>query len=245
MREANRVGRRWVAALQPLIVVAVVISTTRGADDPQDARLKPLRTLNDAYHPSGAPHDPRSLGCGIAAHPRAGARRLRALADAGEAPLDPVIHGKVERDGYTVEKVTSRAAPGTTSPAACIGRQSAGQSARESSARTGTGPTAGSTSRRRGREGADRDRRRRVPVGCPFPLQARMVQLARMGCVVFHYDMVGYADSTADRPPRGASTTSQAELLAPEQARPADVELHPRPRLSDVAAGRGRRRGSA
>jgi hypothetical protein len=31
--------------------------------------------------------------------------------------------------------------------------------------------------------------------GARYPLQARMVQLARMGCVVFHYDMVGMADS--------------------------------------------------
>ena len=35
----------------------------------------------------------------------------------------------------------------------------------------------------------------RFEVGGRYPLQARCVQLARMGCVVFHYDMVGYADS--------------------------------------------------
>jgi dienelactone hydrolase len=35
----------------------------------------------------------------------------------------------------------------------------------------------------------------RFEEGGRSPLQARSVQLARMGCVVFHYDMIGYADS--------------------------------------------------
>ncbi len=35
----------------------------------------------------------------------------------------------------------------------------------------------------------------KFPDGGRSVLQARCVQLARMGCVVFHYDMIGYADS--------------------------------------------------
>jgi dienelactone hydrolase len=34
------------------------------------------------------------------------------------------------------------------------------------------------------------------PSNARSPLQAHCVHLARMGCIVFHYDMVGYADST-------------------------------------------------
>src|SRR5439155_13182418 len=47
--------------------------------------------------------------------------------------------------------------------------------------------------------------------GARYPLQARCAQLARMGCVVFHYDMVGNADSQPI-PHRQGFTDAEAEL---------------------------------
>lgn len=113
------------------------------------------------------------------------------------AALNAVMHGRVERDDYTVEKVYFESLPG---------HFVTGNLYRPKSGNRKPGPAVlcpyghwpggrfNRTShgnfvaqRKKGQERYD-------PAGC-YPLQARCVHLARMGCVVFMYDMVGYADS--------------------------------------------------
>jgi dienelactone hydrolase len=130
----------------------------------------------------------------------------------GKTPLHPVVHGKIERDGYTVEKVFFASLPG---------HYVSGNLYRP---RGGSGPNACvlcphghwlngrfydaglATAKEQIRQGAEK-----TMEGARYPLQARCAQLARMGCVVFHYDMVGVADSTAI-PHRTGFTDAPAEL---------------------------------
>ena len=92
-----------------------------------------------------------------------------------KTPLNAQVFGKVDRDGYTIEKVTLETMPGMF--------------------------LGGNLYRPAGNC-------RRVPVVlCPHghwevgrvhpDVQARCVRLAKLGCVVFLYDMVGYNDSKA------------------------------------------------
>lgn len=113
-----------------------------------------------------------------------------------KTPLNAVIHGRIERDDYTVEKVYFESLPGhfvcgnlylpKNKPAKMPGIICP----------HGHWPNGrfmhadDETVKKEIASGAEK-----FENGARSPLQARCVQLARMGCAVFFYDMLGYADS--------------------------------------------------
>ncbi len=110
-------------------------------------------------------------------------------------PLNPVIHGKVERDDYTVERVILQTGDGLY----CTGSLY-----RPKTKSAGKSPAVlcphGHWQNGRFYEHTEAlfkqeldSKAESLPCG-RYPLQARCVQLARMGCIVFLYDMLGYAD---------------------------------------------------
>jgi dienelactone hydrolase len=113
-----------------------------------------------------------------------------------KTPLQPVIHGKIERDTYTIEKVFFASYPGHyVSGSLYRPKGKAGM-------RAGVLCPHGHWQDGRFYQASDKVVQEQIqqgaektPEGARYPLQARCAQLARMGCVVFHYDMVGNADS--------------------------------------------------
>jgi dienelactone hydrolase len=199
-------------ALTALVLGAEAAPPSATAGDPlrvyaegeqlRDGRLGSLRTLN-AQFPFTSVSTPEEWA------ERAEALRRRIRVATGlwpmptRAPLRAVVHGRVDRPEYTVEKVYFESLPGhfvtgnLYRPEGPPGRRCAvlsphGHTGSDATRRDGgrvhdVGPEAV-----RGEIAAGAER---FEVGGRYPLQARGVQLARMGCVVFQYDMVGYADS--------------------------------------------------
>ncbi len=169
----------------------VMAGTSRSAD----WRQEPLKDLNGDF--SFVPPASREVW-----ETRAERLRLQVKVALGlhplpeRTPLKVVRHGRRELDGYAVEKVFFEAMPGffvTGSlylPLGMPGPQPGvlsphghwpdGRFMRASDAEVARELASGGE-----REGG----------AARSPLQARNVHLARMGCVVFHYDMIGYADS--------------------------------------------------
>jgi dienelactone hydrolase len=184
---------------------------------PDDSRLGKAKTLND-YFPFSPP-DSRE-----AWEKRRQEVREQVLVATGlwplpeKTPLDVVIHGKIDRDDYTIEKVFFESYPG---------HYVSGNLYRPKG-RSGKLPAIlsphGHWANGRFYEAPEKEvaAQMKPPAsggppaettveGARYPLQARCAQLARMGCVVFHYDMVGNADSQPIAHRQGF-TDAQAEL---------------------------------
>lgn len=163
---------------------------------PADKRLQLLKDL-DGYFPFAVPASKAEW------EPRAERVRRQILVSQGlwplptKTPLKPVIHGKVEKDDYTVEKVYFESMPGFFVTGSLFRPKN-----RPGKSPGVLCPHGHWASGRFHDAGADRTKQEiaqgaeKFEDGGRSPLQARCVHLARMGCVVFHYDMLGYADST-------------------------------------------------
>lgn len=111
-------------------------------------------------------------------------------------PIDATVHGNVDRKEYTVERVYFESSPGLYvtgslyKPKKIEGKAPAilcPHGHWQNGRFFDHGEKVVQDEIKKGAE--------KYPVGGRYPLQARCMQLARMGCIVFHYDMLGYADS--------------------------------------------------
>ncbi len=169
---------------------------------PNDARLAAPVTLHD-YHPfrpvaSKGEWETRQrdirdrvqIACGLWPMPT-------------KTPLNPVVHGAVEGDGFSVERIIIESFPGhfvtgslfrPTGESLAIGEKDGKRPAvlcPHGHWNNGRFYDAGEAQAlAQIAQGAER-----FLTAAHNPIIARCVQLARMGCVVFAYDMIGYADS--------------------------------------------------
>ncbi len=164
------------------------------AEEPEPTR--PLRELNKSYFPF-TPVKNRTAW--KARHEEI---QRRVLLASGlypmpeKTPLNVVIHGRIEQDDYTVEKVAFESLPGHF----VTGNLYLPKRIR------GKIPAVicphGHWPNGRFMNADAAEVKKQIAMGAETfenaahsPLQARCVQLARMGCAVFFYDMLGYADS--------------------------------------------------
>lgn len=157
-----------------------------------------LRDLNTSYFPMAPVAD------AAAWKTRKEEIKNRILLAAGllplpeKTPLNAVIHGRVERDDYTIDRVFFESLPGHHVCGSLYLPKKIPEKMPGILCPHGHWPDgrfmdlgAGSAAAKKQIETQAEE----LECAARSPLQARCVQLARMGCAVFHYDMVGYADS--------------------------------------------------
>lgn len=190
---------QWLACALAACITGAAVAAPRVLPEshlPDDSRLKPLKDL-DGFFPFTPPATVEAWNT------RAEEVRRQMLVAFGlwpmpeKTPLNAVVHGRVERPEYTVEKVYFESYPGffvTGSlyrPKNADGKRPVVLLPHGHFANGRFNEVAFQAARNQIAEGAERWEN-----GGRYPLQAKCVTLARMGCIAFHYDMVGYADST-------------------------------------------------
>ncbi|MBN2579892.1 MAG: acetylxylan esterase [Pirellulales bacterium] len=176
---------------------------------PHDRRLEPLRDLNGyfLFAPPASKEEWQARSAEV---------RRQILLSAGlwpmptRTPLHAVVHGKVDRDTYTVEKVYFESYPGhfvtgslyrpkkKNSPHPDPLPAGEGGSGKLPAMLCPYGHWGGGRYFDHGLEEVRREIKRgaeKFEVGGRYVTQSPCVKLARLGCVVFRYDMVGVADS--------------------------------------------------
>jgi dienelactone hydrolase len=193
--------KRFLLAAVALGAMAVPVVVGAGQQNkeskfqPSDGRYTKTKTLND-YFPFQPPKTREEW------QRRREELRQQVLVANGlwprpeKTPLSAVIHGKIERDEYTIEKVFFASYPGhyvsgnLYRPRGKTGKLPAVLFA-HGHWNDGRMYDAGeATAKKDVASGGER-----TLASGRYPLQAPCAMLARMGCVVFTYDMVGYADS--------------------------------------------------
>lgn len=188
---------------------------------PTDVRLGAPKTLND-YFPFIPPKTKDAWEV------RRKQLREQLLVATGlwpmpeKTPLNPVVHGKIERDGYTIEKVYFASLPGHYVTGNLYRPASGGRKPSESDAKEAKRPGVlfahGHWANGRFHDAGEKAGEASVKAGGEpdlargrYFMQAVPATLARLGFVVFQYDMIGYADSTAI-PHREGFKDAAAEL---------------------------------
>jgi len=190
--------RIFAAALLLLPAAAFADEHTRVRPADQksdDARLGPPVTLN-SYFPFKPPATKEEWA------KRRQEVREQLLVATGlwplpeKTPLHPVIHGKIDRDEYTIEKVFFASMPGHYVSGNLY--RPKGKEGKLPGVLFAHGHWANGRLHDAGVNKAKQDiadKGEGTMESGRYPLQALPAMLARLGCVVFVYDMVGVADS--------------------------------------------------
>jgi dienelactone hydrolase len=160
-----------------------------------DVRTEPLKDLN-GYFPMVVP---KSKAQWLLRADRVRQQVKVALGlwpPPAKTPLNPVIYGKIDCGDYTVEKTFFESMPGFYVTGSLYRPKTA------SGKLPGILCPHGHWANGRFYDAGEANAKSQIAQGAESdletarnPIQARCVHLARMGCVVFQYDMIGYADS--------------------------------------------------